>query len=108
MEKIRRDLKDRIHVETAGQGDQDGDGADSAVGEQGRADETVQLLMIMSRRIGGNITHDGGTDPQIEQSVISSDGENQNPQTVSVVSQVWNDVGRDKDADLNVERQGKP
>src|SRR5260370_27649998 len=99
MEKMRRDLKDRIHVEAAGQGDKDGDGADSAVGEQGRTDEAVQLLMIMSRRVGGNITHDGGTDPQIEQSVISGYGEKQNPQTLSVVSQIVNYVGRDKDAD---------
>src|ERR1019366_149410 len=80
----------------------------AGVAEHGGVDQTIQFFVLVRGRILGDVAHDGRTYAQVEQTVVSGDREDQDPQTKSVIPQAVQDERGKEDSHHDVHAQGEP
>ena len=97
-----------MHEDAAHQGDNHGHGADGRVACKTRVDEFRQALRIAGCGICRDVADYGGANAQVEQSVVTSHGKNQNPDSKGGIAQAMQDKGREKDSNQNTNSQAEP
>src|SRR5580700_6734132 len=103
-----RNLEKMFHRRTEQGGQHHAHRANSGVTEQSRVDELRKLFTLPSGRVLGNVANDRGTDAEIEQTVVSGNGENQDPDSERRIAQAMEDKRGKKNADDYVDSERGP
>src|SRR4029077_13984355 len=75
---------------------------------QASAKEPRQLIFVLSGCKLGDVSNNGGADPQIEVPIITCQGKHKHPQAECVIAQPVKDERRQEETDARVDRKAKP
>jgi hypothetical protein len=101
-------VKESVYIEATQKGQQHQDQTEAAVSKKTGIDEPRELVFVARSFKLRNVAHQGGPNSEIEDAIITRQGEDQNPQAEGFVPEMVKDKGREKKADGNVHRQAPP